>query len=60
MSWEAWGTPEYLDQPECRTCGGDGEIAEYVNGGVEPRKCPECDGKGFYITECDHFEDDVL
>lgn len=52
MSWEAWGTPEYLDYPECPRCGGTGEEAD-------GSPCKECDGKG-YREVPERMEDDVI
>lgn len=56
MSWEAWGTPEYLDYPECETCDGQGEL---LNDFGHMVKCPDCGGTG-----CEEppgrMEDDVI
>lgn len=57
MSWEAWGTPEYLDWPECESCGGDGWEDE--DAGIP---CEDCGGYGFKADDYydDRFEDDVI
>lgn len=36
--------PEY---PECRACGGHGELAWLTSGGYDSATCTECGGSGY-------------
>jgi DnaJ-class molecular chaperone len=56
MSWEAWETPEYLDQPECETCEGSGKS---IDDEGETVPCPDCRGIG-YQEPPERLEDDVI
>ena len=56
MSWDAWGTPEYLDYPECQTCEGTGEVENDYGRVV---RCPDCAGTGL-IDPPIICEDDVI
>lgn len=56
MSWEAWGTPEYLDYPECDTCEGTGKV---INDFDKEVPCPDCAGVGFLEPQ-GRLEDDVI
>lgn len=55
MSWEAWGTPDYLDVPECSDCCGEG-----VNEGDDglEHTCSRCGGTG--VEPDQRFDDDVI
>lgn len=55
MSWEAWGTPEYLDWPICETCEGSGKS---IDDEGETIPCPDCNG-GFKGPP-ERLEDDVI
>lgn len=66
MSWEAWGTPDYLDQPVCETCCGSGFVDKETDAvewsktpDREQEPCPDCDGNGCLLPP-PPLEDDVI
>lgn len=59
MSWEAWGTPEYLDWPECEECGGVGSVDRGDGDDSGSFACEACGGAG-YEQPPERMEDDVI
>lgn len=57
MSWEAWGTPDYMDFVLCKRCHGTGIDEDDLGG----RACNVCGGTGEMQEPDDaYFDDDVI
>lgn len=57
MSWEAWGTPDYMDFVLCKRCHGTGIDEDDL--GV--RTCNVCGGTGEMQEPDDaYFDDDEI